>query len=348
MINENFFKRKKPFFTILEVLEITNSKLEDGQNHDLNQKIHNIATLDDAGENDISLFHSAAYKQNFLNSKAGFCFVDEKSTADAPNSMISIVNENPYFAYGKFLQAFFNDTNAQILAEEEKISLQATISKTAEIGENVVIKAGVVIGDNVKIAKNSFIGANSVISDNCSIGENVVINSLVAISHCVIGNNVIIHNGAKIGQDGFGFAHHQGKLQKILQLGIVEIHDGAEIGSSSCIDRGAINNTVIGKQVKIDNMVQIGHNVQIGEGSVLAGCSAVAGSAKIGRFVQIGGGSNISGHLEIGDGAKVAGMSGVVKSIAPMHSVGGLPAVPIKDWHRMSIKMMQMIRRPKK
>ncbi|MFT6077879.1 MAG: UDP-3-O-[3-hydroxymyristoyl] glucosamine N-acyltransferase [Myxococcota bacterium] len=344
MINQNFFNKKQEFFTIAQILKITNSKLKADVKIDLEKKIYNVATIENATQDEISFFHSAAYLQKFLDSKAGFCFMSEQYADKAPDSMIAIVNPNPYFAYGKFLSEFFNDTNSSILSEEEQISSKATISKTAKIGQGVVIKSGAVIGDNVQIGKNSFIGANSVISANCQIGENVLINSLVAISHSIIGNDVIIHNGAKIGQDGFGFAHEAGKMQKILQLGIVEIHDQAEIGAGSCVDRGAITNTVIGKQVKIDNMVQIAHNVVIGEGTVIAGCAAVAGSTKIGKFVQVGGGSNISGHLQIGDGAKVAGMSGVVKSIAPMQSVGGLPALPIKDWHRMTIKMMRMIK----
>jgi UDP-3-O-[3-hydroxymyristoyl] glucosamine N-acyltransferase len=348
MINQNFFKKKQEFFTVEQVLKITNSELKAGVKIDLNQKIYNVSTLENATQDEISFFHSAAYFQKFLDSKAGFCFMSEEYADKAPDSMVAIVNPNPYFAYGKFLQEFFNDTNSSILAQEEKISPKATISQTAKIGENVVIKSGAVIGDDVQIGKNTVIGANSIISDNCVIGENVTINSLVAISHCIIGNEVIIHNGAKIGQDGFGFAHEAGKMQKILQLGIVEIHDQAEIGAGTCIDRGAITNTIIGKQVKIDNMVQIAHNVQIGEGTVMAGCSAVAGSSKIGRFVQIGGSANVSGHLEVGDGAKIAGMSGVTKSVEPMQSVGGFPALPIKDWHRMTIKMMRMIKNKSK
>lgn len=344
MINKNFFRKKHEFITLGKALEITGSKLVDGVDHDLNKKIHDVATLENATSDEISFFHSASYMNQFLNSKAGFCFIEEKNISKTPSGMIALVNSNPYFAYGKFLAEFFLDTKTHDDNQDSKISPNATVSKLSKIGKDVTIKAGVVIGDNVKIGDHSFIGANSVIGDNCQIGNNVTINALVAISHCVIGNNVIIHNGAKIGQDGFGFAHEKGKLQKILQLGIVEIHDDVEIGADCCIDRGAINNTIIGRQVKIDNMVQVGHNVSIGEGSVLAGCAAVAGSVKIGKFVQIGGNASIAGHLTIGDGAKIAGMSGVTKDVASMQAVGGLPAVPIRDWHKMSIKLAQMIK----
>ena len=345
MINKNFFSKKKESLTLAEILEITNSKLSENTKFDLNKEIFDVATLENATQNEISLFHSAAYLEKFLNSKAGFCFMEEKSAIKAPKTMISIINSNPYFAYGKFLSAFYLDKKHY--DDEHKItSGGAIISQSAIIGEGTAISAGAVIGADVRIGSNCFIGANSVIGDGCQIGNNTTINALAVISYCTIGNDVIIHNGAKIGQDGFGFAHHNGRLQKILQLGIVEICDEVEIGAGSCVDRGAINNTVIGKQVKIDNLVQIGHNVVIEEGSVIAGCSAVAGSTKIGKFVQIGGAANIAGHLEIGSGAKIAGMSGVGKSIAPMQIFGGYPAIPVKDWHRINIKLSQMIKKP--
>jgi UDP-3-O-[3-hydroxymyristoyl] glucosamine N-acyltransferase len=343
MINDNFFSKKKEFFTLKEVLQITKSKLPDGSNCDLDSKIYGVATLEAAGKDDISFFHSAAYINQFLSSNAGFCFIEETFVNKTPAKTIPLINSNPYFAYAVFLSQFYLDKKYD--KETPLISEHSIIDSSAKIGSGTKIQAGANIGKNVVIGKNCFIGANSVIGDGCVIGDNIIINPLVSISYCIMGNNVIIHNGAKIGQDGFGFAHNAGKLQKILQLGIVEIHDDVEIGANSCIDRGAISNTIIGKQVKIDNMVQIAHNVIIGEGTVIAGCTAVAGSAKIGRFVQIGGNSSINGHIEIGDGAKIAGASGVAKSVDPMQSVGGYPAMPIKDWHRINIKLMQMLKK---
>jgi UDP-3-O-[3-hydroxymyristoyl] glucosamine N-acyltransferase len=129
---------------------------------------------------------------------------------------------------------------------------------------------------------------------------------------------------------------------KIIQLGIVEIGNDVEIGANSCIDRGAIENTVIGDGVKLDNLVHIAHNVTIGKGTVMAACSAVAGSTKVGKFVQIGGNSGVSGHLEIGDGVKIAGMSGIIRNIEPMQAVAGMPAIPIKKWHRINIMLAKM------
>ncbi len=343
MINNNFFSKKREFFTLKEVLEITNSKLLEGNNYNLNKKICSVATLKNADESDITFFHSTTYLENFLSSKAGFCFVTEKFADKAPTTMIALINPNPYFAYAIFLEQFYSDK--KIVETSPKISSKAIVDDSAKIGEDTNVQAGAVIGKNVVIGNGCFIGANATIGDGCVIGNNSTINSLTSISYCIIGNNVIIHNGAKIGQDGFGFAYDNGKLQKILQLGVVEIHDDVEIGANSCIDRGAITNTIIGKQVKIDNMVQIAHNVTIDEGTVIAGCAGIAGSTKIGKFVQIGGHCSINGHIQIGDGAKIAGASGVAKSVEAMQSVGGFPAMPIKNWHRINIKLLQMLKK---
>ena len=342
MIDKNFFNKKQEFITLKDVLEITGSKLVDGNNYDLSKKIYNVATLENAADNDISFFHSALYLDKFLMSKAGFCFMEEKFASKAPINMTAIINSNPYFAYSTFLLNFYSEKKFN--TNSIQISSKAEVEKSAIIGEGTEIKSGAYVGNDVKIGKNCFIGANAIVGNSVQIGDDTIINALASVSFCKIGNNVIIHSGVKIGQDGFGFAHNNGRLQKILQLGIVEIHDDVEIGANSCIDRGTISNTVIGKQVKIDNMVQIGHNVMVGEGTVIAGCAGIAGSTKIGRFVQIGGGCNINGHIEIGDGAKIAGGSGVVKSVEPMKSVGGFPALPIKNWHRINIKLLQMLK----
>lgn len=337
MVNSVFFKKKRDFFTLEEVLKMTESRFIN-KNQDLSVKIFGVATLDKAGSDEISFINSGSYANSLKDSHAGFCFLEEKYINKIPNTMIGLINPNPYFAYSALLQNFYE-------SREEKtsdISPKSVIEKSAIIGSGSEVKAGAYIGHNVKIGVNCSIGVNVVIMDNCSIGDNTVINQSVSISHAIIGNNVIIHNGAAIGQDGFGFAHNKGVNHKILQLGAVIIGNDVEIGANSCIDRGALEDTIIGNGVKIDNLVQIAHNVIVGDGTVIAGCSAVAGSAKIGRFVQVGGGANISGHITISDGTKVAGMSGVMRDTTPMQVVGGIPALPIKQWHRLNVKLMEI------
>lgn len=329
----NFFDKKVEFLTLADVLEITGSKLY--KETDLALKIYDIATLENADKSQISFLSSAQYLNKFIASKAGFCLIDEVNAAkDAQDNTILLINKNPYFAYSQIASSFYQEKNPNFG--------QNPIHPTAKIGEGTRIGPLAYVGANVKIGKNCVIHPNATIYDNCIIGDNCVINASAVVSYAVIGNNCIIYNGAKIGQDGFGFAHNQGVNHKIIQLGIVEIGNNVEIGAGSCVDRGAIENTKIGDGVKIDNLVQIGHNVVIGRGTVIAGCSAVAGSSKIGSFVQIGGHAAVSGHIEVGDGAKIAGMSGVMRSVEPMHAVGGIPSMPFRDWHRLNAKLIVM------
>jgi UDP-3-O-[3-hydroxymyristoyl] glucosamine N-acyltransferase len=331
--NLRFFTKKVEYLTLSQVLEITGAKAS--ENADLNFKIFDVATLDKAEANTISFLTSGQYLDKFLASKAGFCLMDEKNIDKAPKGMVTLTHKNPYFCYSQIAGAFYE---TQIAKFSDKL-----IHETAKIGEGSMIAPNAFIGANVEIGKNCFVGPSASIMDGCQIGDNCIINAGAVISFAIVGNNSVFFNGAKIGQDGFGFAHNAGINHKIIQLGIVEIGNNVEIGAGTCVDRGAIENTKIGDGTKIDNLVQIGHNVVIGKGSVIAGCTAVAGSSKIGNFVQIGGNSSISGHLTIGDGARIAGMSGVARDVAPMEILAGIPALPIKKWHRIHNTLVKMV-----
>jgi UDP-3-O-[3-hydroxymyristoyl] glucosamine N-acyltransferase len=335
-INSKFFKKQQESITLEEILKLTDSILEDGQENHLKDRIFEVATLDQANIGEISFLHSASYLPFLKESKASYCFMEKKYLSKKPNNIIALISDDPYFSYSQLIANLY----------QENISYQQKSAKDIKIGKNVTIMPNVYIGKNVTIGDNVTIDANSYIGDNVTIGNNTIIKSLSNISFAEIGNNCFINTGVKIGQDGFGYVHNKGINHKILQLGIVRIGNYVDIGANSCIDRGAISDTIISDQVKIDNLVQIAHNVEIGQGTVIAGCSALAGSCKIGRFVQIGGHASISGHLKVGDGAKIAGKSGVIKDVAPMQVMAGIPAVPIKDWHRSNIKIQQLINRP--
>ncbi len=334
MFRDLFFNKKFQFLTLAQTLEITGATL--AAESDLTQKIFDIATLEEAEKNQISFLNSGQYLEKFSVSKAGFCFVEEKYAAKAPQGMIALIHKNPYFVYAKIAATFYQEKAPEFV--EGKL-----VHPTAKIGAGTQIAPNAYIGKNVEIGKNCIISAGATVMDGCVIGDNSIVNSGAVVSFAIIGDNCVIYNGAKIGQDGFGFAHNAGVNHKIIQLGCVEIKNFVEIGANSCVDRGAIENTVIGEGSKIDNLVQIAHNVVIGKGTVIAGCTAVAGSVKIGNFVQIGGGSNIAGHITINDGAKVAGMSGVMRDVEPMQAVAGIPALPIKKWHKINATLIKMI-----
>lgn len=336
MSRSRFFNKKFEFLTLAQALEITGAKLVD--HADLNQKIFDVATLDKADSSQISFVNSGQYLEKFLSTKAGFCLLEEKYASKAPQGLTALIHKNPYFAYAKIAAAFYEP-------KMPKFVEGSLIHETAEIGEGTVIAPNAYVGSDVKIGRNCYIGPSASIMDGCVIGDHCLINAGAVISFAIIGNHTSIFNGAKIGQDGFGFAHDQGVNHKIIQIGIVEIGNGVEIGANSCVDRGAIENTVIGDGTKIDNLVQIGHNVVIGKGTVMAGCSAIAGSTRVGNFVQIGGGSNISGHITIHDGAKIAGMSGVMRDVEPMQAIAGIPALPIRQWHKINSMLIKKLDR---
>lgn len=332
MINLRFFNKKSEFLSLAQIIEITGAKPH--IEVDLATKVFDVATLQGATKEQISFLNSGQYLEKFLASKAGFCLMDEKNIAKIPRGMVGLIHKNPYFCYSQIVAAFYETKHTNFSGK--------LIEDSAKIGEGCKIAPNAYIGHDVILGKNCIIGPSASIMDGCIIGDNCIINAGAVISFAKIGNNSVIFNGAKIGQDGFGFAHNAGVNHKIIQLGIVELGNDVEIGANSCIDRGAIENTVIGDGTKIDNLVQIGHNVVIGKGTVIAGSSAVAGSAKVGNFVQVGGNSSISGHLSVGDGARIAGMSGVARDVEPMQVLAGIPAIPIKKWHRITALLMKM------
>ncbi len=336
MSKRSFFNKKVEFLTIAQIIEITGAK--PFQAIDPNQKVFDVATLENGDRDDLSFVNSGQYLEKLLTSKTGVCLLEEKYAMRAPAGISALLHKNPYFAYAKVAKAFFEEKLPEFVAGK-------LIHPTAKIGENSVIAPNAYIGKDVVIGKNCYIAPMASIMDGCIIGDNCLINAGSVISFAVIGNNSIIYSGAKIGQDGFGFAHDSGVNHKIIQLGIVEIGNNVEIGANTCVDRGAIENTIIGDGTKIDNLCQIAHNVIIGKGTVIAGCTALAGSSRIGNFVQIGGGASISGHISVSDGAKIAGMSGVMRDVEPMQTVAGIPALPVRDWHKINSSLIRMIKK---
>ena len=199
-------------------------------------------------------------------------------------------------------------------------------SKKVKFGNNVLI------GKNVKIGNNSTIGSNTIIESKVQIGNNCIIGAGVIIKNSIIGNNVVIQDNTKIGQKGFGFIPHKKNNIKFPHIGKVIIKDNVEIASGCTIDRGSIDDTVIGENTYLDNQVHIAHNVNIGSNCIIAGQVGFAGSSNIGNSVSIGGQAGISGHLKIGNNVKIGGGSGVVKDIENNQIVMGYPAVSLKEF----------------
>jgi UDP-3-O-[3-hydroxymyristoyl] glucosamine N-acyltransferase len=249
------------------------------------------------------------------------------------------VVKNPYLTYARMAQLL--DTTpapAQDIAASAVISDSATLGKNVSVGANAVIESGVVLGDNVVIGAGCFIGKNAKLGAGTRIWANV------SIYHRVeIGEDCLVQSGTVIGADGFGYANDRGNWIKIPQLGTVLIGDRVEIGACTTIDRGALDDTLIGNGVIIDNQCQIAHNVVIGDNTAVAGGVIMAGSLKIGRYCQIGGASVINGHMEICDKAVVTGMGMVMRPITePGVYSSGIPLQPNKVWRKTAALVMNI------
>jgi UDP-3-O-[3-hydroxymyristoyl] glucosamine N-acyltransferase len=329
------------FFDVLQNITISElAKSIDCKTHNNlpdynNTPILNIKNIDDASEGDLTFLSNKKYVSKLDIIKASVCIVGSDISIPKLNQHTCfIISDNPYYSYSKALNFLY----------KQKISnSKEYISTSSKIGNNVKIGLGTIIEDNCEIGDDVFIGSNIVIKQGCIIGNGTKIFDQAYLSFCSIGNNCIIHPGARIGTDGFGFATHNGAHHKILHVGSVVIEDNVEVGANSCIDRGSIKDTIISSGSIIDNLVQIGHNVELGNGCIIVSQVGIAGSTKLGNYVAVGGQAGISGHLEISDMVQIAGKSGVIKNIDKASTVGGYPAIPIKDWHKQNIILRKML-----
>lgn len=321
MADPRFFQRVGPF-TLAAIAQHTGATLHSSCAVDA--MMEDVASLEMAGAQQVSFFDNVKYVEAFQSSNAAACFVRPKYIEKAPTGMALLVTDTPYAAYAMAAQMFYPHTDAL-----GGISPHAVVDSTATIGQNVTI------------APYAVIGAGVVIGDGCVIGAHCV------ISHAMLGARVRLHPGVKIGQDGFGFAPTPQGLLKVPQLGRVIIGDDVEIGANACIDRGAGPDTVIGNGVKIDNLVQIGHNCTIGDHAVIVAQVGVSGSTRLGRGVMLGGQSGVAGHLTLGDGVQVAAQSGVMHDVPAGVKMGGSPALPVLQWHRQTAALARLIQRKK-
>lgn len=304
--------------------------------------LEGIGNLTSATDQQLSFLSNAHYLSSLASTQAAAVLVTAEHRNQVPKDTIALIVANPYLAYASASQLFAR------MSLFKGIHPSAVIAENAVIGSQVTVGPFCMIGEGVQIGDRSVLDAHVIIEANSSIGTDCVLKSQVVIGHdCIVGHHVRLHAGVSIGSEGFGFAPTSDPSvtgwERIAQLGRVVIGNHVRIGSQTCIDRGAIDDTVIGNHVIIDNLVQVAHNVRIGDGTAIAAQTGIAGSTTIGKRCIIGGAVGITGHIDIADDVTLSGMSMVTKSITKAGSYSsGTVAMPTANWRRAAVRFRQL------
>lgn len=334
-----------PFATSLdfgEVASISGSQLPAGA--DAARRVEGAAALEMAGPSDVAYMDNPKYTEALAATKAGLCLVSPRFADRVPAGTVALVSPAPYHAFAKVLaRCFPSALRPESVFASQGVAPGAIVHATAVIEPGVTVDPGAVIGPGAEVGAGTVVASHAVIGPQVRIGRNCSIGAGSTIQSALIGNRVIIHPGARIGQDGFGFAMSPKGHMKVPQVGRVIIQDDVEIGANSCIDRGASRDTVIGEGTKIDNLVQIGHNCVIGRHCVICAQTGLAGSSTLEDFVVLGGQVGLAGHLTIGAGAQIAAQSGVAGDVPRGSRYGGYPAQPALAWARESALLKTLV-----
>ncbi|MEN1831808.1 UDP-3-O-(3-hydroxymyristoyl)glucosamine N-acyltransferase [Pseudomonas lijiangensis] len=304
---------------------------------DQDKNITGLATLQEAGPDQLSFLANPQYRKFLVDARAAAVLL---KPADAEGyAGDALLVPDPYLAYARISHLF--DPKPKAAAGVHATALiaeDAQVDPAASIGAYAVIESGARIGANVTVGAHCFIGAR------CEIGEGGWLAPRVTLYHDVrIGKRVVIQSGAVLGGEGFGFANEKGVWQKIAQIGGVSIGDDVEIGVNTAIDRGALADTRIGNGVKLDNQIQIAHNVQIGDHTAMAACVGISGSTKIGKHCMLAGGVGLVGHIDICDGVFITGMTMVTHSITePGSYSSGTAMQPAGEWRKSAARIRKL------
>jgi UDP-3-O-[3-hydroxymyristoyl] glucosamine N-acyltransferase len=289
------------------------------------QLVHRLAPLHSAGPEDISFLSHVRYRAQLEASQAGAVIVAPAMQEALPAAAACILTPDPYLYFARL---------TRLWRQHHPLARRPRIHPSAVVDPSAVVAVDAVIGPLCVLEAGAFVGSGTVLHARVTLGHD-----------CRIGARGIVHSGVVIGADGFGFAPHEGRWEKIEQLGAVRIGDDVEIGANTCIDRGALEDTVIEDGVKLDNLIQIGHNVHVGAHTAMAGCVGVAGSAKIGAHCTIGGGAVVLGHLTLVDGVHISAASVVTRSISkPGQYTGMFPLDENPQWEKNAASLKQLAR----
>jgi UDP-3-O-[3-hydroxymyristoyl] glucosamine N-acyltransferase len=334
-----FFRRVGPH-TLAAVVDAASSNGEGAEAPPRRLMLHRIAPLAEATADDVSFcLNHRKNRPALAATKAGAVIVHPDMRDMVPETSVAIVATDPLVAWAK-VAALFHPAPPVTPG----IHPSAVVAATARVDPTTEVGPLAVIGENVVIGPRGRIGPMAVIGDGVEIGWDVRVGTHASVSHSLIGDRVYIYPGARIGQDGFGFAITPDGFHTVPQLGRVLIEDDVEVGANSTVDRGTLEDTVIGAGTRIDNLVQIGHNVRIGKACVLVAQSGIAGSTVLEDQVVLAAQAGVAGHLRVGTGARIGGQAGVMADVPPRSDVVGAPAQPVKAFFKEVATIRRWVR----
>ena len=300
-------------------------------------EVEGLATLESATPGQLTFLSNRRYRPFLSTTRASAVIIAAEDLSECP--VPALVMDNPYVGYARAAAMFLvREAFIPGIHPRAIVSDSADVDAGAMIAAGAIVEAGARIGQGVRVGPGCVVGENACIDIDTKLAPNVVVCSDVRI-----GRRCVLHPGVVVGADGFGIAFQEGRWEKVPQLGSVRIEDDVEIGANTTIDRGALNDTVIEQGVKLDNLIQVGHNVRIGAHTAIAACVAIGGSARIGKRCVIQGAASIAGHLEIADDVHLTATSAVANSIkeAGVYS-SGMPVQENRAWRKNVIRMRQL------
>jgi UDP-3-O-[3-hydroxymyristoyl] glucosamine N-acyltransferase len=298
-----------------------------------------VAPLHAAGPNEVSFLDNRRYAAALEGTSAGAVIVHPEMLARVPAGTVPIVTTEPYAGWARVAALFYpNPPVRPGVHPTAFVAEGARIDPSAEIGPFALVEAGAEVGPRCRIGPYAAIGESVVLGPDCRAGAHA------SLSHALLGARVYVYPGARIGQEGFGFASTTSGFLSVPHLGRVVLGDDVEVGANSNIDRGSTGDTVIGAGSRLDNLVQIGHNVRLGRCCVVVAQVGIAGSAVIEDFVQVGGQAAIAGHIRIGKGARIGAQAGVMSDVVPGAALVGSPAQPRQEFFRQVAALKRMAR----
>ena len=334
-----FFRRVGPH-SLAAVVDAASVEGETAEAPPRRLLLHRIAPLATATGEDVSFcLNDRKYLPALAATRAAAVIVHPDMKDRVPETAVAIVAADPLIAWSRLAVLFHPLPPAQ-----PGVHPSAVVAASANIDQSVEVGPLAVIGENVAIGPRGRIGALAVIGDGVQIGWDVRIGSHASLSHALVGDRVYIYPGARIGQDGFGFAITPQGFHTVPQLGRVMIEDDVEVGANSTIDRGALEDTVIGAGTRIDNLVQIGHNVRIGRACVIVAQAGISGSTVLEDQVVLAGQAGIAGHLRIGAGSRIGAQAGVMADVPPRSELAGAPAQSVKAFFKEVATIRRWVR----